>query len=203
MRSAVLFASLSAIVIGAVALAQGCYPDFEFGPGTGGGGGSTGARPDDTTVVSSASQSATHGSASSTAASPTSSSSDAASSTAAGMMGPAPPCNTAMPCVNEQCCFNKTQNNDTCGATCGSGYLSLACHDASDCTGGKICCTLYDNSGLGPLLGTVCDDSCLNFKFGIACDPSNSPFCTCDKLLGPYYQSGNPPPPYDQYGECQ
>lgn len=90
-----------------------------------------------------------------------------------------------------------------CGASCGSGYLSLACHDPSDCSGGQICCTLYDNGGLGPLKGTVCDDTCIGFEFGLACDPTDpTPLCTCDKILGPYYQSGSPPPPYDKYGEC-
>lgn len=108
-----------------------------------------------------------------------------------------------LPCVNQQCCFNKTANADHCGASCESGYLSLACHDASDCPGGQLCCTKYDSGGLGPLLGTVCDNDCIGFQFGIACDPNDAvPLCTCDPILGSYYQGGTPVAPYDQYGEC-
>jgi hypothetical protein len=201
-RSAFVLVSVTLALGGGLVLAQGCYPDFQFGPSTGGATGSTGVRPDDTSASTSAA-SVTHASANSTSAGEGASSSDAASSSSSGMTGPAPPCNTPAPCVNELCCFNKTANMDNCGSSCGSAFLSLACHDASDCSSGKICCTLYDNSGFGPLLGTVCDDTCVGFEFGLACDPADSPFCTCGKILGPYYQSGNPPPPYDQYGECQ
>jgi hypothetical protein len=106
------------------------------------------------------------------------------------------------PGTNQNCCFNKVANEDVCGATCDSDHLKLQCHDLTDCPG-QVCCTVYGSGGLGSLQGTECHDDCIDFKYGLACDPTDTvPLCNCEKILGPYYQSGVAPAPYDQYGEC-
>lgn len=179
----------------------GCYPDFQFGPGAGGAG-TASVTMDASSTTGMKTTTASHASASSSVVSASSSSSDAASSSSSGMTGPAPPCNTAAPCTNQNCCFNKVANEDVCGATCDSDHLKLQCHDLTDCPG-QVCCTVYGSGGLGSLQGTECHDDCIDFKYGLACDPTDTvPLCNCEKILGPYYQSGVAPAPYDQYGEC-
>lgn len=130
-------------------------------------------------------------------------SSSGTSSSSSSTTGFGPPCNTPSPCqTGQSCCFNKTDNIDLCDDNCSSGYLELHCHDEEDC-GGLACCTKYANGGLGALIGTECDATCVGMDSGQACDPTEASACNCVELLGQYFQSGSPPPPYDHYGECQ
>lgn len=193
----------SAVALSAAAL-SGCYPDFQFTPSTGGAGPASGSTDAVSSTTGMKTTSASQSSSTATAASSASgtSSSSGGSSSSSGMTGPAPPCNTVMPCTNVSCCFNKVANDDHCGATCDADHLDLECHDIGDCPG-QVCCTLYGSGGFGALLGTECADDCLELKYGLACDPTDTvPLCNCDRILDGYYQSGVAPAPYDQYGEC-
>lgn len=165
--------------LGVLALATGCYPDFQFGPGSGGNGGSdestsrASGMTDTTTVANGGAMTegggppltTSTGGAGEGGAGGATSTTDTSTSTGTGMPQIDVPCGNGAGviedcAVGEICCLNtESAAQDHCGPSCGADDYDLKCNEPSDCPG-QICCGQFDDL-FEDFLGVIsCASSC-------------------------------------------
>ncbi len=193
-----LLVSTSALACGGIAIYT--EPDASSGSGGSGGASSTGSRND-----ASASTGDTESTSAGTEPGPS-----VATSTGSGPTNPQFECGLEFCQVDAQECCISMQGAGCVDAGSDCPGPLLGCSDATNCTGGEVCCwrggfdgeaecrdTCGDGQGPGGGGIQLCatDEECLN---GEPCQQTNLGVSVCGDFGGPGGDGGEPPPPPPQ-----